>query len=71
MITCKTPVGRPTSASSIALAHASSDRGVQDAGLAITVQPAARAGAIERIASCRGKFHGTICAVTPRGCLKV
>ena len=60
MITCKTPEGRPTSASCIFFAQANNDSGVQDAGLAITVQPAASAGAIERIANCSGKFQGTI-----------
>ncbi len=51
VITCKTPEGSPTSASSIALAQAKSESGVQEAGLAITVHPAARAGAIDRSAS--------------------
>ncbi len=44
----------------MALSHAISESGVQEAGLAITVQPAANAGAIERIANCSGKFQGTI-----------
>ena len=51
VITCKTPDGRPTSASSIFFIHAISDNGVHDAGLAITVHPAARAGAIDLSAS--------------------
>ena len=55
----------------MAFVHAINESGVQEAGFAITVQPAARAGAIERIASCKGKFHGTMCAVTPNGCLNV
>ena len=68
---CKTSVGRPTSASCIAFIQAINESGVHDAGFAITVQPAARAGAIERIANWSGKFHGTMCAVTPSGCLRV
>ena len=51
VITCSTPVGNPTSASSITFIHASRESGVQDAGLAITVQPDASAGAIERSAN--------------------
>ena len=48
-----------------------SESGVHDAGFAMTVHPAARAGAIERYASWSGKFHGMICAVTPIGCRNV
>ncbi len=68
---CNTSAGSPTSDSCIAFIQAISERGVHEAGFAITVHPAARAGAIERIANCSGKFHGTICAVTPSGCLNV
>jgi formylmethanofuran dehydrogenase subunit E len=40
---------------------------VSSAGLRITVQPAASAGAIFQIAMTSGKFHGMICPTTPTG----
>ena len=41
--------------------------GVSAAGLRTTVQPAARAGAILRVAIAAGKFHGVTSAATPTG----
>ena len=40
---------------------------MSSAGLAITVQPAASAGAILRAIIAAGKFHGVITATTPTG----
>src|SRR5436190_1995989 len=63
--TFTTPSGKPASSTSrprrIAL------RGVCSAGLRITVQPAASAGAIFHAAIRSGKFHGMICPHTPTG----
>src|SRR5688572_32253258 len=47
-------------ASSSSLANASVVSGVSSAGLITTVQPAASAGAILRVAIARGKFHGVM-----------
>ena len=47
---------------------ASAVSGVSAAGLSTTVQPAARAGAILRVAMAAGKFHGVTSAATPTGC---
>ena len=41
--------------------------GAHSGGLATTVFPAARAGAIRQVASMSGAFHGVITAVTPDG----
>ena len=41
--------------------------GVSAAGLRTTVQPAASAGAILRVAMAAGKFHGVTSAATPTG----
>ena len=41
--------------------------GAHSGGLATTVLPAARAGAIRQVASMSGAFHGVITAVTPDG----
>src|SRR5450830_913245 len=60
-----TPAGRPASWASLARARAVS--GVSSAGLATTVQPAARAGAILRAIMAAGKFQGVITATTPTG----
>ena len=54
--TLTTPSGTPASASSPAMASAVS--GVSSAGLSTTVQPAASAGPILRVAIAAGKFHG-------------
>ena len=42
--------------------------GVSAAGLTTTVQPAARAGAILRVAIASGKFHGVMRKHGPTGC---
>src|SRR5580658_9058337 len=65
--TLMTPAGMPALAARNA--SASADNGVSSAGLAITVQPAARAGAILRASMAIGKFHGVIAAATPTGSL--
>ena len=64
------PIGRRpggSSASSTASANWTADSGVARAGLSITGQPAANAGAIFRTASTSGKFHGEIAPATPMG----
>ena len=63
--TLSTPAGRPASCSRAATASAVS--GVSAAGLSTTVQPAARAGAILRVAMAAGKFHGVMSTLTPTG----
>ena len=63
--TLTTPRGTPASTSSRVRAIAVS--GVSDAGLSTTVQPAASAGAILRVAIAAGKFHGVTSAATPTG----
>ena len=63
--TLTTPSGTPASASSSAIASAVS--GVSAAGLSTTVQPAARAGPILRVAIAAGKFHGVMSTRTPIG----
>ncbi len=50
-------------------AQASADSGVASAGLIITGQPAASAGATLRVIIAIGKFQGVIAAQTPIGCL--
>jgi hypothetical protein len=63
--TLTTPSGTPASASSAPSASAVS--GVSEAGLRTTVQPAARAGPILRVAMAAGKFHGVMSSATPTG----
>ena len=63
--TLSTPAGSPASCSSAATARAVS--GVSAAGLSTAVQPAARAGAILRVAMAAGKFHGVMSTLTPTG----
>ena len=48
-------------------ATASAVSGVSLAGLSTTVQPAASAGPILRVAIAAGKFHGVISRLTPTG----
>lgn len=60
-----TPSGTPASARIAPTARAVS--GVSDAGLRMTVQPAARAGPIFRVAMAAGKFHGVMSSATPIG----
>ena len=64
-ITLTTPAGTPTSVSSCA--NSSVVSGVLAAGLMITGQPAASAGAILRVAMASGKFHGVIRYAGPTG----
>jgi hypothetical protein len=47
---------------------ASAVSGVSLAGLSTTVQPAASAGPILRVAIAAGKFHGVMSTATPIGC---
>ena len=63
--TLKTPSGSPASWQRSANRRAVS--GVCDAGLMITVLPAASAGAIFHDERRNGKFHGTIAPTTPTG----
>ena len=65
VITFTAPAGTPASVSRSASASAVS--GVSAAGLSTTVQPAARAGPIFRVAMAAGKFHGVISSDTPIG----
>ena len=67
VMTLNTPGGTPAwrDSSTSASAH----NGVASAGLATTVQPAARAGATLRVIIAIGKFQGVIAAHTPIGCL--
>ena len=64
-MTFTTPFGRPTSSSSCA--NASVVSGVRAGGLMTTVQPAASAGAILRVAIASGKFHGVMKNDGPTG----
>ena len=64
--TFTTPLGSPASSSSFAKYSVVS--GVSSAGLMTTVQPAASAGAILRVAIASGKFHGVIRKHGPTGC---
>ncbi len=57
-MTFTTPAGRPTSSRSCTNAIVVS--GVRAGGLITTVQPAASAGAILRVAIASGKFHGVM-----------
>ncbi len=63
--TLTTPSGTPASAISAPIASAVS--GVSLAGLRMTVQPAASAGPILRVAMAAGKFHGVTSTLTPIG----
>ena len=66
VITLTTPGGRPASASSLTKYRVVN--GVSSGGLITTVQPAARAGAVLRVAMASGKFHGVIKKHGPTGC---
>lgn len=63
--TLNTPAGSP--ARSARAASASAVSGVASAGLTMTGQPAASAGAHLRVIIASGKFHGVIAATTPTG----
>ena len=63
--TFTTPSGTPALARMSATASA--DSGVSLAGLSTTVQPAASAGPILRVAIAAGKFHGVTRTATPTG----
>ena len=63
--TFTTPSGTPASSNSRTIAIAVS--GVSSAGLSTTVQPAASAGPILRVAIAAGKFHGVISSEMPIG----
>jgi len=60
-----TPAGSPASSSSFVKKIVVS--GVSAAGLTTTVQPAASAGAILRVAIANGKFHGVMKNDGPTG----
>src|SRR5665647_367692 len=66
VMTFTTPAGRPASSNSLTRYRVVS--GVSAAGLITTVQPAASAGAILRVAMASGKFHGVIRKLGPTGC---
>ena len=63
--TFSTPAGKPISAASAASIVAV--RGVTSDGLATTVLPAARAGAIFQVNRYSGRFHGLMQPTTPSG----
>src|ERR1700756_6064440 len=63
--TLTAPPGTPAS-SRIGI-RASIVSGVSEAGLSTTVQPAASAGPILRVAIAAGKFHGVTSTATPAG----
>ena len=65
VITLMTPAGNP--ASSKVFTNRSVVSGVSSAGLITTVQPAASAGPILRVAIASGKFHGVIAKTGPTG----
>ena len=67
--TLSTPAGRPASCASSASMAAVA--GVTSDGLATTVLPAARAGAIFQVNRYRGRFHGEIVPTTPSGWRRV
>ena len=67
--TVSTPSGSPAARASSPIRRAVS--GVTSAGLATTVFPAARAGAMPQAKIGIGKFHGTIRPTTPSGSWKV
>ena len=64
--TLTTPAGTPASSRIFAISSAVS--GVSEAGLRMTVQPAASAGPILRVAIAAGKFHGVTSTAMPTGC---
>jgi hypothetical protein len=63
--TLTTPAGTPASTST--WVSSSEVSGVSSAGLSTTVHPAARAGAILRVAIASGKFHGVMSSEGPTG----
>ena len=63
-----TPEGNPARCANSPIASA--DKGVCSAGLTMTGQPAARAGATLRVIIAMGKFQGVMAAQTPMGCFK-
>ena len=63
--TLTTPSGTPARCKISAIASAVS--GVSLAGFKTTVQPAAKAGPIFRVAIAAGKFHGVASSATPTG----
>ena len=63
--TLNTPSGSP--ASRVMSASRLAVSGAHSGGLATTVLPAARAGAMRQVASMSGAFHGVMIAVTPDG----
>ena len=63
--TLNAPSGRP--ASRVMSARSEAVRGAHSGGLAITLLPAASAGAIRQVASISGAFQGVITTVTPEG----
>ncbi len=67
--TLSTPAGMPARCASSA--SASADSGVCSAGLMMTGQPAASAGATLRVIIAMGKFHGVMAAHTPTGCFRM
>ena len=64
-MTLTTPAGTPASCRIGISARMVS--GVSDAGFRMTVQPAASAGPILRVAMAAGKFHGVTSTATPAG----
>ena len=64
-MTLRTPAGRPASRN--VLASSKVVNGVAEAGRITTVHPAARAGAILRVAIANGKFHGVMNRHGPTG----
>ena len=63
--TFSTPGGKP--ASSARSASSEHESGDHSAGLRITVQPAASAGAVFQVESMNGAFHGVITTAGPAG----
>ena len=63
--TLSTPSGTPASAASSASRSAVRDE--TEAGLRMTLLPAARAGPSFQDAMSKGKFHGTMTPTTPSG----
>ena len=64
-----TPGGTPASPHNFPKRYAV--KGVSSLGLATTVFPAAKAGAIFQVNRYSGKFHGEMQATTPMGCRNV
>ena len=69
VIMFNTPGGMPARSASSAAASAVS--GVSSAGLMMTGQPAARAGATLRVIMASGKFQGVMAAHTPIGSFRI